>query len=162
MTAVATKTIPSRNTAQIAKVKDKDGNYLKIGRKLKAALDMMVWEGKPWNEAAQVVNFDVSSMRKALERAHVRAYLNQQKEVFRASISSQNTFRLAQIRDQDENKLAALGAIRQLDNRPEEEARAAAAKSPGIVIFVGNDSQMVTVNPLTQQAIADGSDDDQQ
>src|SRR5690348_17086422 len=50
---------------------------LRIGAKLKSALDMLVYgdaNGNPlsWDECARAANYDVRSMRKAMEKGHVR------------------------------------------------------------------------------------------
>lgn len=115
----------------------KTGKRLQIGKKLKAALDLMVWQGKRWNEAARAVDFEGSSMRKALERPHVQAYLRAQKQVFRASVSCRNISVLEEIRDSGENQMARLGAVKLLEQIDEQaQATASAGKSAGVTIQI--------------------------
>lgn len=106
---------PGRNMAKRVDIPTPDGTRKTIGRKLKTALDLMVWEGKLFNEAAATAGFNVHAMRKALERPHVRQYLREQKQVFRDSASAKNYHRAVEIRDQDENRTAAVQAIKLLE-----------------------------------------------
>src|SRR5262245_50349308 len=80
--------------------------------RLKSALDRMVFgaaDGIPLDyvEAGRTVGLSSRSMRRALERPHVRAYLNQARQVARASINAKNIWRLGQLRDQQTNPVAA-------------------------------------------------------
>jgi hypothetical protein len=115
--------------------------------KLREALDLMVFgpttgenAGMAMSlaEACRAVNLHYASMRKALEKPHVRTYLNRQKEVFRASASAQNISALVKLRDGD-NAMAALGAIKTLEQiGTDTQASAQRVQSPGIVILVGS------------------------
>jgi hypothetical protein len=136
--AAATDNLPARNTNTAATVTGKDGKRREVRGKCKRALDRMVWEGQPWDEAAKAENYTVASMRKALERPHVRAYLQEQKQVFRASASSQNISRLVKIRDQDENRMASLGAVKLLEEGSEIGGNDTPVRTPGISIQIIN------------------------
>lgn len=111
---------------------------LRVGGKLKDALNLIVWEGLAWNEAAAKANFTVAAMRKALERPHVIAYLKAQKQVFRASVSGQNISRLAEIRDRAGNTMAQLGAIKLLEQIDDDQRIGGSQQStPGVTIIIG-------------------------
>jgi hypothetical protein len=116
---------------------------LKIVGKLKSALDLMVWgaeDGRPlaYDDAARTANLTVRSMRRALERPHVRAYLRTQREVFRASISARVIFRLDELAHQNENRNAAVSASRailQMEDEAETR-RPSEPMTPGLIIVV--------------------------
>lgn len=91
-----------------------------------------------WQEAAAEVGMSTRNMRLALERPHVRTYLAEQKQVFRASASAQNISRLVAIRDQDENKMAALQAVKLLEEGTDPGGNDAPVRTPGISIQIVN------------------------
>lgn len=68
-----------------------------------------------WDEAAVKAGMHVRSMRLALKRPHVIAYLKQARQVFLASVGAGNIRRLAQLRDQDDNRNAAVAAARTIE-----------------------------------------------
>jgi hypothetical protein len=115
---------------------------LKPSGKLKTALDLMVWgdeTGAPaeWDQAARNAKITVRAMRKALEKPHVRAYLREQKEVLRDALSAKTFYRLAALRDQDENKNAAVSAAKALEQIGDDPAASGdRSQSPGLVIMV--------------------------
>lgn len=135
MTELAIATPPSRPIAQPTK-------RLEVRGKLRQALMNMIWGVEPdtplpWNEAAQAANFDVSAMRKALERPHVRQFLKHQRDVLRASICAANPVRLKRIADQTGNMNAAVTAIRQLEQMDEDQERAGSVqRAPGVTVIV--------------------------
>lgn len=102
----------------------------------------MIWGAEPdtplpWNEAAQAANFDVSAMRKALERPHVRQFLRQQRDVLRASICAGNPTRLKRLADQQGNANAAVSAIRLLERMDDEQEHPGAMqRAPGVTVIV--------------------------
>ena len=110
-----------------------------IRGRLKTALDLMVRQGRVWNDAAAEADFTVSAMRKALERPHVIAYLRQQREVFRASVGGRNLHRLIELREQDEHKAAAVKVCQIIEQIGEMDiARGAgnAVRTPGMIIQI--------------------------
>jgi hypothetical protein len=86
-----------------------------VSGRLKAALDLMTWEGLAWDEAALKANLTVRAMRLALKRPQVLKYLRAERGVLLASASGQNLHALAKLRDQDENRAAAVQAARTLE-----------------------------------------------
>lgn len=135
-----------------------------IGRKLKIALDLMVFgdeNGDPceWDEAARKANLTVRAMRMALERAHVQRYLREQKQVFRASVSAANILHARRIRNQTGNAMASLGAIKlleQMDERAPAHSGAQKNVTPGVVVVINanreapliDHQRVIEINPL--------------
>src|SRR3982074_3583901 len=83
-----------------------------VSGRLKAALDDMTWNGTPWEDAARKANLTVRAMRLAMKRPHVLKYLRAERGVLLASASGQNLHALAKLRDQDENRSAAVTEAR--------------------------------------------------
>jgi hypothetical protein len=116
----------------------------RVTGKLKAVCDLMVWEGMPWNDAAQKMNFRTRSMRLAMERPHVLKYLTAQRRVLLAQSSGQNLHRLGKLRDQDSNPAAAVQAARALEALAVEaqggaSASGASSGRAGWVIDLGSE-----------------------
>src|SRR3979411_1708413 len=78
-----------------------------VSGRLKAALDDMTWNGTAWEKAALKANLTVRAMRLALKRPAVLKYLRAERGVLMAQSSAKNFHRLAELRDQDENRGAA-------------------------------------------------------
>jgi hypothetical protein len=92
-----------------------------VSGRLKAALDDMTWNGTPWEEAALKANLTVRAMRLALKRPAVLKYLRAERGVLLASASGQNLHALAKLRDQEDNKAAAVQAARALEGLANEQ-----------------------------------------
>jgi hypothetical protein len=114
----------------------------RIRGKLKAALDLMVFGGEDglplsFDVAARSVNFPVRSMRRALERPHVRQYLRASGQVMRASICARIPHRLGQLMMQDDNRAAAVRAAAVLETIDERDGmRPATPMQPGLQIII--------------------------
>lgn len=136
-----------------------------IGGKLKRALDRMVFgdpdTGEPceWDEAARSEGFNIRAMRKALERPHVLRYLREQKQVFRQSVSASNILHARRIRNQRDNQMASLGAIKlleQMDERAPAHSGAQKNVTPGVVVVINanreapliDHQRVIEINPL--------------
>ena len=92
-----------------------------VSGRLKAALDDMTWNGTAWEEAARKANLTVRAMRLALKRPQVLKYLRAERGVLLASASGQNLHALQKLRDQDENRAAAVQAARALEGLASEQ-----------------------------------------
>lgn len=106
---------PPTKTVTVPDVTSSSGERV-VGGKLKRALDDMVWNGKAWQEAAKAAGMTTRGMRKALERLATKNYLKTQRRDFAAAASAQNIHRAIEIRDQDENRIAALHAAKFIEN----------------------------------------------
>jgi hypothetical protein len=91
-----------------------------VSGRLKAALDLMTWEGLPWDEAALKEGLSTRSMRLALKRPHVLKYLRQERGVLMAQASASTFHRLNEIMRQDENRGAAVAAARTIEGMTNE------------------------------------------
>jgi hypothetical protein len=102
-----------------------------VSGRLKAALDDMTWNGTPWEEAATKANLTVRAMRLALARPVVLKYLRVERGVLLASSSGQNLRALQKLRDQDENRAAAVQAARALEGLTSEQFGEGGRSAPG-------------------------------
>lgn len=109
----------------------------RLGAKVKAVIDRMVWEGMLWQAAAAQVGMSLSHMRIALEQPHVKAYLSQQRQVFRESASTRADFRLIELSEQNKNMAAAVSATQSLRGEPDQQVSAGVHRqSPGVTIII--------------------------
>ena len=76
---------------------------MQISEPLKHALSLIVSDGLQMDEAAKQANISTRSLRLALKRKHVLAFLKEARQVFVEHISAQNPRRLAELRDQSVN-----------------------------------------------------------
>lgn len=125
-----------------------NGKRLKIGSKLRCAIQAMVWDGLPLNEAAQKANLTTAAVRQALSKSHVLQYLKSEKEVLRSSVNTRNITRLAEIRDAADN-MPAVNAIKVLEELGEDSGNSGAhQRSAGLVIVIQNTPMQPTA-PIT-------------
>jgi hypothetical protein len=116
-----------------------DTRVNRIQGKLKATLDVMVWDALELVDACRQTGFSPAAMRNALQRPHVLAYLRNERQVLRASLSPRNLHRLAEIRDAADN-MPAVQAIRLLEELGDEQLQrnTGTSHSPGVTIRVIN------------------------
>jgi hypothetical protein len=108
----------------------------KITGRLRAAIEAMVWDGASRAEAALVAGMTDHSVRAALKKSHVLAYYRAECEVLRESGRAKRLHRLEELAAQDENKNAAVAAIKVAEQLGEDEnvRRAGVTVMPGLVI----------------------------
>ena len=116
-----------------------DTRVNRIQGKLKATLDVMVWDALELVDACRQTGFSPAAMRNALQRPHVLAYLRNERQVLRASLSPRNLHRLAEIRDAADN-MPAVQAIRLLEELGDEQLQrnTGTTHQPGVTIRVIN------------------------
>lgn len=109
-----------------------------IGRKLQIAINAMIFEGKPMNEAARIAETSTRAIRKAMERPHVIAFMRRRKEVFRASVSAETIHHAAKIMRRGRNEMAKLKAMSFIEGIGDESGHSAGASraSPGLTIQI--------------------------
>ena len=95
----------------------------KVTGKLALAISAMVWEGSCRPEAAKAAGLKDHSLREALRKPHVKAFYRAQLEVLRTSERARNIHALARIRDQDQNKMAAVAAVKALEQIGDDPGR---------------------------------------
>jgi hypothetical protein len=107
--------------------------------KVRAAIDFMVWQGHHRDEAAKLAGIKPKSLYNAFRKHHVRAYYLAELGVLRESARARTFHRLEALRDQDDNKAAAVKACQVLEQLGEAaEARPPQQQTPGFVIIVQN------------------------
>lgn len=112
---------------------------VKIGQKLRQAIDFVVFEGLPLQEAAAKAGLTTFQLRQAFARPHVIAHLKVRREVLRESLCGSNILRLGAIRDAADN-MPAIQAIRTLEQLGDDThgGTAGSTHSPGITIRIVN------------------------
>ena len=75
----------------------------------------MVWEGHRRDDAAKAVGMLPKSLYNAFRKHHVRQHYRDQLQVLRTSERARNIHALVRIRDQDENNMAAIAAVKALE-----------------------------------------------
>jgi hypothetical protein len=110
------------------------------GAKVRVAIDLMVWQGHHCDEAAKLAEMNPESLYNAFRKHHVRAYYLAELGVPRESARARTFHRLEALRDQDENKAAAVKACQVLEQVGAQaaEARSTQQQVPGLVIVVQN------------------------
>jgi hypothetical protein len=103
--------------------------------RVKQAIELMVWQGLPFNQAAKEARLTVRAMRLALEKPNVIRYLREQKQIFREAANGKNIVRLCQIRDAADN-MPAVNAIKVLEQLDDEQTTTKQTTSPGITINI--------------------------
>lgn len=132
---------------------DEPNKRLKIGPKMRIAIDAIVFDGLELADAAAKANCTTRAIRKAFERAHVLAYLKRRREVLRASARGQNIRRLMQIRDAADN-MPAVNAIKALEGMDDQSSiEGSARRSPGLVIVINGAAAHAPQAPNTVQVI---------
>src|SRR4249919_690669 len=118
--------------------------------RLKRAIDAMVWQGLSRDDAAISARLQVHSVREALRKPHVKAYYLAQLDVLRTSERARNLLALTEVRDQRDNQMARVQAVKALEQlSDQEQARGGAAPAqPGIVIQIISNSP---TKPLINQ-----------
>ena len=102
-----------------------------VSGRLKVALDDMIENGTPWEEAGPKANLTVRAMRLALKRPAVIRYLREVRRVWLSSATGRNLHALARVRDQERNPAASVQAARSLEALASEQFGAAGSVAIG-------------------------------
>jgi hypothetical protein len=110
----------------------------KVTGRLRAALLDMVWKGSRRDDAAKANHMSIHGLREALRKPHVKAFYLAELGVLRESERPRTFHRLCDLRDQDENRNAAVSAAKVLEQISDEQSLRpnATVASPGIVLRV--------------------------
>jgi len=79
-------TTVSAKAQQAAALLKKEKKEIAVGPKTKAAIELMVFEGKKRKEAAEEIGMSDETLRQSLLKPHVLAFVNQCQEVLRTSL----------------------------------------------------------------------------
>jgi hypothetical protein len=109
-----------------------------VSGKLRAAIEAMIWEGSCRQQAAKSAGLKDHSLREALRKPHVKAFYSGQLQVLRTSERARNIHALVRVREQDENKMAVVQAVKTLEQLSDTETLAGTGqlRAPGFVIVV--------------------------
>jgi len=134
----------------------------KVTGRLRAALLDMVWKGSRRDDAAKANNMSIHGLREALRKPHVKAFYLAELGVLRESERPKTFHRLCDLRDQDENKNAAVAAAKALEQISDEQMTRpnATVTSPGVIIRVlvpqsPVDTKVMDVTPASAARIID-------
>jgi hypothetical protein len=112
---------------------------LTVTGKLKTVLDRVVYEGADPYEAGRTVGMHARSIRKALAKSHVLAYLRTARQVLREQARAQNIHHMIEMRRSSTNEMAKLGAMKLIeasDDFSGPDARTPV--QPGLIIIVNS------------------------
>lgn len=107
--------------------------------RVRKAIHLMVWDGKPFNEAAAEVGLTSRAMRLALGKPFVLAAMKRELQVLIGSEQPRNIQRLVEIREAAPN-MPAVQAIRDLMSVADgvHSSQSGITSSPGITIRILN------------------------
>ncbi len=127
-------------TRQALAVKGRSGR-LKVTGRLRVALNAMIWDGKKPADAAHTSGLADRSLRAALAKPHVRQYILAAARAIRNGEFIANLRTLIDVRDNSENDMARIAAVKELRAMDENEAKSGTSDgsmpvAPGLVIQV--------------------------
>jgi hypothetical protein len=109
-----TENLPAEPTPQAIAAQDRS-EPRRVTGKLKAAIDRLVWFGDKRADAATAAGMTDHGLRSALRKPHVLGYLRNELALLREGERPRSIHRLAELRDQDDNRAAAVKAIQVLE-----------------------------------------------
>lgn len=108
----------------------------------------MLYEGLTRRNAAEKAGMVEHSLYVAFTKPHVKAYYNAGLEVLRTSARARNIHALEEVRDQPENKMARVAAVKALEQIDDAAPASGGANlSPGLVIVIQNGPQQISNQP---------------
>lgn len=125
----------------------------KAGRvtgKLAIACRRIVHEGEELDEAAHAAGLTTRTLRLALAKPHVIAWVKAEREVFRAYVSSQIIHRAKQIIDHGRNENARVAAMKFVEQIGDDAPASSAQSAPGMVIVVVNQAPGASVSATVE------------
>lgn len=121
----------------------------RISATVRTAIEAMVWQGLKRPDAAQMAGMKDNSLYIAMRKPDVKAYYLAECEVFRLSGRAKRLHRLQALADQDENKNAAVAAIKAAEQISDPVAALGphAQRLPGITIVIQGGSAIERAIP---------------
>lgn len=128
--AITTSPLPSNPASQPVE-------KLKVNGKNRAAIDAMVWQGLNRRDAAKTAGLTDHALYTALTKPHVKAYYLSQLDVLRTSERARNIHALVEVRDQLDNKMARVQAVKALEQISDDApANGGGSALPGLQIVI--------------------------
>lgn len=121
---------------------------------VRTALDAMIYERCTRAQACERAGFTERALYLALEKPEVAAYFNRALDVLRTGERASNLHRLTDLRDQNDNRAAAVKAIQVLEQL-DAEANArpgSGSQTAGVIIRIVNVAQPAPPQPRTIDA----------
>ena len=104
--------------------------------RVRRAIDLMIWDAMPYDEAAREVGLTTRAMRLALGKPHVVAALKREMHVLKTSEGPASIKRIKTIRDAAENKPALDAAMWFVTEDEQQSRQSGVSASPGVTIRV--------------------------
>jgi hypothetical protein len=129
----------------------------KVTGKLKVAIETMVWSGACRADAAKIAGLTDHSLRTALKKPHVKQAYLAELEVLRLSARARAFHRLIELSEQNDNRGAAVAAVRTMVLEGQDEAQRGfgVTQSPGLTIQIVTDADAVKVAPTIEHNDSD-------
>src|SRR5664280_1878224 len=105
-----TENLPAEPTRQAIEAKGRTAPGRVTG-KLRIAIERMVWYGDKRAAAAAFAGLTDHGLRSALRKGHVLGFLRSELALLKENERPRNVHRLAELREQDDNRNAAVAAI---------------------------------------------------
>jgi hypothetical protein len=124
---------------------------LKVTGKLRIAIDTMVWSGLCRADAAKAAGLKDKSLKSALRKGHVKAAYLAELEVLRLSARARAFHRLVELSEQDDNRGAAVAAVRTMVLEGDDAAHRGHPSEqtmPGLVIRIVTAGEARVVGPV--------------
>lgn len=135
--------IVTQNRSEVAKP-----SIPRVRGKLRLAIERAITEGLYWPDAARAVGLSPRAVRAALNKPHVQNFIRERKAEFRLELSTRNEFRLGEIRDQNDNRMAAVVAIKTLENLDRDERERPQIQrhvTPGVVVVINKEREPLPI-----------------
>jgi hypothetical protein len=127
----------------------KPAETLRITGKVRTAIEAMVWDGLPRAKAAEKAGISEHGLYKALCKPPVKAFYLRELDVLRTSERARSVFRMAELRDQDDNKMVAFNAAKELAGPAESAAESGVRQAmPGLVVQINVQSGASVPDPM--------------
>lgn len=121
--------------------------------RVRRAVEIMVWDGKRFDEAAIEAGLTTRAMRLALDKAPVVAFFKSQQQVLIGSEGPRNIHRLREIREAAPN-MPAVQAIKLMHElgADQQQRNSGASASPGVTIRVVTVVQSAPASAVEHQS----------
>lgn len=147
--------LPAVTTSQLPAKASKDAKITRVTGKVRAAIEAMVWDCLPRDEAAAKAGISPHGLYKALRKPPVKAAYLAELEVLRTSERARDIHTLNEVRDQTSNQMARVQAVKtkwQIEDG--EDAARGKQAVPGLqIVIVQSSAQRIPADGHTSQVI---------